>query len=344
MTNVKLSYQNDAISGLEQGFLESIPEGYRGFADVGEISSLGMDALLSELLGAISGGVGEAISFFLVAFGVTLIFSLVSLFSSPLSGAVRGGVSAAACMAMFASLYPLFSQAAEALGEVSGFFGGLVPTLTAYLALGGGGGTATAAASGLGITLWLTGLVAERLLMPMTAAVFASSLLSSAVGGVSEKVGTSISRSFGRLIGIVGATVAAAFALQTYISVAADSVSVRAAKYAASGLVPAVGGVVSGAISTLGGGLAAVGGIIGASSVAIIVAMAISPLALLLLHKLALYLCSLFLEFTGTDAKSSPVAAFMGALNTLISVYAVTMIIYIFEIIVLIWGGKSILG
>lgn len=344
MENVKLSYQNNAISNLEQGFIESIPEGYRGFANVGEISSLGMDALVSEVLGAISGGMGEVVSFFLIAFGVTLMFSLASLSSSPMSGAVRGGVSAVACMAIFASLYPLFYSAAEALAEVGGFFGGLVPTLTAYLALGGGGGTAAAAASGLSMTLWLTGLFSERLLLPMAAAVFASSALSSAVGGVSEKVGASVSRSFGRLIGTVGAVVAATFALQTYISVAADSVSVRAAKYAASGLVPAVGGVVSGAISTLGGGLAAVGGIIGASSVAIIVAMAISPLALLLMYKLALYLCSLFLEFTGTDAKTSPIAAFTGALNTLISVYVVTMIIYIFEIIVLIWGGKSILG
>lgn len=245
---------------------------------------------------------------------------------------------------MFSALYPLFLSVSEALGAISDFFGGLVPILTAYLAIGGAAGTATGAASGLGITLWLTGLIGGRLLLPMTGAVFASSAVSSAVGGVSERVNASIARSFKRIMGAVCAVVAAVFALQTYVSAAADSVSVRAAKYAASGLVPTVGGVVSGALSALGGGLTMLGGVIGASSVAVIIAMALSPLVLLLMYKLSLYVCSLFLEFTGTDVKGSPVAAFMGALDTLISVYVMTIIIYIFEIVILVWGGRSVFG
>ena len=343
MGNVNINYQNSATSELEKGFLESLPNGYESFADVGKLSSLGIDALMSELGAIVSGRGGEVLSFFLVAFGATLLIAFASLSSSPLSPSVRGGVGAAASMAMFAALYPLFCSVSEALEGINGFFSALIPSLTSFLAIGGGVGTATGAASGLGITLWLTGLISGELLLPMTVAVFASSAISSSVGGASERVSASISRSFKRLVGALGAVVAAAFSLQTYVSVAADSVRMRAAKYAASGLIPVVGSTVSGALSTLGGGLSLLGGIIGASSVAVIIAMALSPLVLLLLYKLALYVCTLFLEFTGTG-NSSSVGAFSSALDALISVYVMTIIIYIFEIIVLIWGGKTVFG
>ena len=208
--------------------------------------------------------------------------------------------------------------------------------------LSGGSATAASCASGLNITLWLTGLLSERLLLPVVVAVFVGSAASSVLGGASERVGVGIVRGFKRLIGAIGAIVAAVFGLQTYISVAADSAAIRAAKYAAGGLVPVVGSTVSGALSTLAGGLYSLGGVIGASSVAVIVAMALSPLVLLLLYKLALYVCTLFLEFSGVGGGC--ISGFSSALDSLISVYVMTIIIYIFEVVMLIWGGKAILG
>lgn len=319
-----------------------MPEGYESFGDVGELSRLGIDALLAEVGKIASGKGGEVLSFFLMLFGVTLLLSLTAMVAQPIRQAVSGGVAAAACMAVFGAMYPLFTSVTEALGAMSGFFAALVPVLTSFLALGGGTGTALGAASGLNITVWLTGLISGKLLTTVMTAVFAICAVSSVLGGASERVAGSIKRIFTRAIGIVGAVVAAVFALQTYISVSADSVGMRAAKYAAGGLIPVVGGAVSGALSTLTGGLSALGGIIGASSVGVIVAMALSPLVLLLLYRLAFYLCSLFIEFTGGG--SSCISAFSGALDTLISVYIMTTIIYIFEIILLIWGGNSIFG
>lgn len=332
------------MSDLKDEFLTILPEGYGGFAEIGELSRLGIDALISEIGDIVSGRGGEIVSFFLVAFGVTLLLALASMISSPIAPAVRGGVSAAACMTLFLALYPLFSSVAEVLSGLNGFFSALVPILTSFLALGGGAATSLGAATGLNITLWLSGLVGGSLLLPAVGAVFASCAVSGAVGGVSERISLGITRGFKRAVGVAGAVVSAVFGLQTYVSVAADGISMRAAKYAAGGLIPVVGSTVSGALSTLGGGLIAAGGVIGASSVAVIVAMSLSPLVLLLFYKLALYLCTLFLEFCGIGESRCCISSFSGALDALISVYVMTIIIYIFEIIVLIWGGKSILG
>lgn len=344
MENVNVSYQNEAVSELESGFLAILPDGYESFSDIESLSAIGIDSLLYELSGAIGEGGGELATFALAVMGVSVVLALSSKFSSPISSSVRGGVLAVSCLAIFGALYPIFSSAATTLSDIGGFFTALSPLLTSYLALGGGTGTALSAASGLSITVWLTGLLGGSLLLPTVCALFVNASLSSSLAGVSERIGDSITHGFKRLIAALGAVVAGVFGLQTYISVAADSAAMRAARYAAGSLVPIVGSAVSGALSTLVGGLSLLGGTMGASSVAVIVTMSAAPLVMLLLYKLVVYLATLFLELAGSRAEASCMAGFGGALDALISVYVMTTIIYIFEIILLIKGGESIFG
>lgn len=343
MENVNNSYQNTAVSELGQEFLDVLPDGYEGIGDAGELSALGIDSLLAEIGATVKEGGGEVLSFLFLIFGVTLLVSLVSLVCAPMQRAASGGVSAAASLAVFGALYPMVSSAVGALRSMGEFFGALVPILTSFLALGGGAGTASGAATGLGITVWLLGLLSGKLLLPIMTAIFATSALSSAFGGASARVAESIKRAFTSVIGILTAAVAALFALQTYVSVCADSVAMRAAKYAAGGLIPIVGGAVSGALSTLAGGLGSLGGVIGGSSVAVIALMALSPLVMLLLYRLAFYLCGMLGDILG-GGKCGCISAFASALDTLIAAYIMTTIIYIFEVILLIWGGNKIFG
>jgi hypothetical protein len=114
-------------------------------------------------------------------------------------------------------------------------------------------------------------------------------------------------------------------------------------RYAVSGLVPIVGSTVSGAMSTIVGGLSGVGGIIGASSVAVILSIALAPLVYLLLYRLAFALAAFVTDMLGGEATNT-VKGLAGSLDVLISVYVMTTIIYIFEIIVVILGGNMIFG
>ena len=344
MKNENVSYQNEAIKELESGFEAILPDGYEGFADIESLSGIGIDSLLHELSGALNDGSGELSSFLLAVMGVSVVLALSSRFSSPISSSVRGGVLAVSCLSIFIALYPIFLSTTAALADIGSFFTALSPLLTSYLALGGGSATAVSAASGLGITVWLTGLLGGGMLIPTVSALFVNASLAGSLGGVSERLGDSITHGFKRLIGALGAVVAGVFGLQTYISVAADSATMRAAKYAAGSLVPIVGSAVSGALSTLAGGLSLLGGTMGAASVAVIVSMSLSPLVMLLLYKLIVYLATLFLELSGSRAEASCMAGFGGALDALISVHVMTIIVYIFEIILLVKGGKNIFG
>lgn len=342
MDNVNNYYQNTGISELWERFVAILPDGFSSFSDPGSISSLGPDALLRELAACAGGGGGEVFSFFVLLCGAVLLGSTVRLLGAEMRSAASGAVSAVLSLLIFGALYPLFLSVSASLSLVGEFFGAAAPVLLSYLVLVGGGVTAASSAAGLNATVWLLGGISKNFLLPMTAAVFATSAVSSSFGGAAAGISGSIKKIFGRAAGIVGAAVSALFALQTYISSASDGAAMRAARYAASSLIPTVGGAVSGALTTLVGGLSAVGRVIGASSVAVLVTMALSPLVMLLLYRLAFYLASLVGELAG--APSSVVTAFSSALDTLITVYVMTTLVYIFEVILLVSGGGAVLG
>ena len=73
-----------------------------------------------------------------------------------------------------------------------------------------------------------------------------------------------------------------------------------------------------------------------------ILAVALSPLVMLLLYRLALGAANLVSGVLGGGV--SCISGISDALDALISTYVMTMIIYIFDIITIVIGGVSIIG
>ena len=343
MKNVNVSLKFDTVSELLDSFSDVLPDGYESFGGVDGLSTLGPDALASELISALSAGCGRVLEFFLLLLGASMLCYLASALSSGISAVAEGGVCAVVSAAIFSAMYPLVSSVTETLELIGGFFSALAPIITSMLALGGGASTAASGGYGMSVTVWLLGLISGGLLPPVMAGVFVTSTLSVSLGGSAEATSRGMGSILSRVIGIIGSISAAVFALQTYVVASADSIAMRAARYAAGALIPTVGASVSGALSTLVGGLSYTSGIIGASSVAVITLIAISPLAMLLLYRLTFLLCSLITSTIGRGAAKC-VSVFGGVLDMLISVYVMTTMIYIFEILMLIWGGNRIFG
>jgi stage III sporulation protein AE len=116
----------------------------------------------------------------------------------------------------------------------------------------------------------------------------------------------------------------------------------RAAKYALSGTVPIVGSTVSGALSTLFGSLSEARAVVGVGAIAVVFFLAASPLVLMLLYRLALSVATWIFEFLGEAGIGSHFLAFRSALDTLISLYALSSVVYILEIVIFIKGGVSV--
>jgi stage III sporulation protein AE len=147
---------------------------------------------------------------------------------------------------------------------------------------------------------------------------------------------------FGRITGICTALLTAAISMQTVIASAADTAALRAAKYATSGLIPIVGGAVAGAISTLTAAMSYAKGVVGGGAVAVLLYLAISPLALLLLYRLSLSVVIILSEFIGVPTASGLFTSYRFALDMTLTVYTLSALIYLFMIVIFIWIGGSI--
>lgn len=341
--------EEDVTSSIWEDFCEIIPEDSQAPLDEEQIiSGVGIDSLLSEIISALKGEGGGAVSFFLVIFAMAMLIALAEsaypfeniAFSKHISAAV----TMIASVIIFGRLGPLCFSVKESLLTMTDFFSSLVPILTAILTAGGNIHSAPVQALNMNITLSLISKLSSSLLLPLCFALFALALAGSVDGGGISAVSKGIKGVFMWILGISTTVILAAVSMQSIIAGAADSAYLRAAKYAASGLIPVVGSTVSSALATLSGGLSYVKSTLGISSVFIIICTALSPLIRLLLHRFAFSVSVTFLEYMGSSGGVRVFSAFRAALDALISVYVISTIIYISEIIVFMKCGVEVFG
>lgn len=336
-------------SSFWSDFRDIIPEGSETPENEEEIiSGVGIDALLSEILSAISGEGGAAASFFLMVFGIAILVAL-SESASPFENTafsrhVSAGVTIIGAVLIFGRIGPLCFSVKESLVSLTDFFSSLVPILTGILTAGGNIHSAPVQALNMNITLSLISKLSSSLLLPLCFALFALALAGSVDSGGISAVSKGIKGAFMWLLGICTTVVLAAVSMQTVIAGAADSAYLRAAKYAASGMIPVVGSTVSSALATLSGGLSYVKSAVGISAVFIIMTTALSPLVSLLLHRFAFSISISFLEYMDSSGGVRVFSAFRAALDALISVYVISTIIYISEIIIFMKCGVEVFG
>ena len=180
-----------------------------------------------------------------------------------------------------------------------------------------------------------------RFLLPLCAVLFAFAL----VGTVGEQTPlprlTACARSvFLWGLGVVCTVTTACFALQTAVTAAADSMAMRGAKYAISGLIPMVGSTVSGSLSTLAAGLSYVKGTVGALSLGAVAYIMLPPLLRLLLFRGALSVGGGICGALGE--KERFFAPFRAALDTLIAVYVSALLLYGAQILLFLQCGVTV--
>ena len=321
--------------GLIDKYGELIPDGLGIPTEPEElVSALGPDALLNELFSAFRGVAGRAVSFFFLLFGVSVLLSLSSGVTGELAPVIRAAASAVAALLIFMRLLPLVSEVSDTLSALSVFFSGAAPIMLTALSMSGGALSSASAATGVAVTLELSSYITRGFLFTLTFAMFFSGLAASFGGGLCT-VARGVRSAFAKGVGIVSALLLGLLSLQTLIGAAKDNLALRAARYASTSTLPIVGSTVAGALSTLVGGLSYARGIIGGSAILVISLLALTPLVMLLLYKLAFFLAISFLEFSSANEGVSCLSALRDALDALIAVYIFSAVVYILETVLL---------
>lgn len=330
-----------------QEYLDAVPDGSVGGESEDIIDGVGIDSLLSEFAHAVGAGAGSAASFLVMLLGAAVLIALsdtVGNTGGALSGHASVGVTVISSVLIFGRLGEVIFSVSESLRQLSVFFSAIIPVMSGILVAGGNINSSAYQAFNMNVTLSAVSYLTNTLLIPLVFAMFALALMSSLEGGRISSVAKSLKGAFMWVMGISTAIVIGAVSMQSIIASAKDSAYLRAAKYAASGMIPVVGGVVSSALSTLAGGLIYVKSAVGVSAVMVMVGLSLAPLITLLLYRFALSVSISFLDFMGSSGGVRSFSAFRAALDCLISVYALSCVIYISEIVVFIKSGVNAFG
>lgn len=329
-------------------YLDAAPEGSVSDNPSDVVLGVGVESLFSEMMSALDNGIGDAGSFLLLLLGIALIIataeSVTPIENSYISKNSAAAISVISSVLIFERIGGLCYSVKESLDSLSAFFSGIIPILTGILSAGGNVNSATAQAFNMNVTLGAVSYITASVLIPLVFALFALALAASTDGGAISSVAKGIKNVFMWVVGIGTAIIIGAVSMQSVITGAQDSAYLRAAKYAATGMIPVVGSTVSGALSTLVGGLSYVKSVVGISSVMVIVTLALSPLITMLLYRLAFSVAITLLAFMGSQGGVRTFSAFRSSLDALISVYSISAVVYISEVVVFMKSGVNVFG
>ena len=306
---------------------------------------IGLDAFFGEAASVIQGYTGQLLPFFLTVLGFAVLIEVSSAasFSSVLTKTkTQSAILVLFSTVAFPQLETVFTAVAESLESVISFFGVAMPVMTAITAASGSVNSAAIQAMNMNILLGSVGSVAVSLLIPLSRCMLTLALVSSLGDNGVYRIASSIKTLFTFGLGMVSAVSSAIIALQSIIAGARDSAALRAARYAVGGLIPVVGSSVSGALSTLAGGLAYAKSTVGASAIMVILLLALTPLLLMLLFRLSFSVALFLLEFCGNVGGVRCFSAFKTAIDSVISVYVMSIIVCIVQFVVFMKGGASI--
>ena len=325
----------DGLSEIYESFLSALPGDVPRTAQ--EISGLvGVGEIFSYLLGILTSV--ESVRTLLLFVAVGVLFSLSELFCAEMAegaATMRSALAVILSVPIFNLMKDLVFEVSEGISRSSEIFSGIIPALVGILAIGSGGAAASASGAALTASLGFVTGVLSGALLPLCTMIFSISMVSGFdTVGITDGAAKGIRGIFNFLIGLSSLVIVATLGVQTVISVSVDNLATKSAKYALSGMIPVVGGVVSGALGALISGVKLLSSTVGVVSVVAILSVISLPLIKLLFFRFCLFVCITVSSFSGGSFGAKFFGSVRGALDTLIAVYASSSLIYVLEIII----------
>lgn len=330
----------EKIEGYINEFLSLLPKGVGDGGEVGELIS--PSAVFSEVLSIFSGNGGRMGRFFSFIMLSVIIAYLASVYESKLSPVA---LSAVCVIALSPAIYELLALADEVtlgLSKICGFFSSIIPLVLSVVIAGGGNSASATLGMQMSIIASAVQAVSGELLLPMVRAVLILGGVTALGGAGAERVISLLRWILTKGLGLISTVVCALFSLQSIIASASDSAALRLAKFTAQSLAPSVGAIIGSSMSTISSGLAYVRGVIGAGAIGAILWIMISPLTIILIYRLAIGLCIGFSDALGVKPMSRSLMTMQYALDGLLSVFLVSGVMFLLELIIFIKCGVEI--
>ncbi len=333
--------QKEITREIERGIKSDIPDDAEDFLDDNEISidnpesasNVGVGDWLDYLLNLIK----EFLSSPLKLLGALL---LVIVFTSVVAGILEsnsdllnivGIISVLSCTAI---LFQTISNCIEAvnntISNLSLFIMSYVPIFSSVVATCG---NASSGVSYYVLVLFLCEIITfaiDYILVPFVSFSLASSIVESinpnlSVNGFSRGLISAAKWALGLITTVfIGVT-----SIQSIIGTSVDTVGVKAAKYAASSMIPVVGGAMSDAYSTLMGSLSLIKNSVGVLGIVIILVTALKPVVMVVCLKFSVWFSAVIAAFFEQNRVCSLLRGINNVLSLLLGVVACFTLIFI---------------
>ncbi len=244
------------------GLFDAVPEEAREFmeendiyADGSGIAEITVESVFEAIISEVTASVKQPAAMFAAILAVIILTSLLGNLSSnnSSSGQVFSIVSALTSTIIISSyLSNALENIDTAISSASDFSLTYIPVMAGVMAVGGHASTAAVYTSVMMIAVQVLTQITVNILLPVTSCLIGIS----AAGGLNkdlkiDKLGDGLKKAVVWGLGLVMTIFIGFLTLQSNITSAADSVSLRAARFAVSNSVPFVGGAVSDALSTV---------------------------------------------------------------------------------------------
>ncbi len=267
------------------------------------------------------------------------------LIASALS-ALKGIVNSDALSTLFEFLsglcimITLYENAAILVEQVEAYLYRLTSIVSAMvpvmLSVGIAGGNVTSSAVGANammLSLAFVETLASKILFPILQLCFGLSAASGMgtiprLGGISKTVrGVLV-----WVIAFIGAVISAVMTFQTSIAARADSLSMRAIKFAASNAVPVVGGIASDAVGAVASSLSLIKGTVGWVGVIIIAIITLPVIFNVLLTRLGVIISETAADIIGLEKEKGLLSEMGGLLGFLAAVCVIAALMFVYAL------------
>ncbi|MCI8387653.1 MAG: hypothetical protein HFE63_04215, partial [Clostridiales bacterium] len=147
-------------------------------------------------------------------------------------------------LALFGTISKLFESVQAYLYQLSTLVNTMLPVMTAINIAGGNITASAVSANAMMLGLSFVEMLAAKGLFPVLQLCFGISIASALGGGLKLDGITKLVRgTFSWILGLIAAVISTVMSFQNSIAASADSLSMRAVRFAASNAIPVVGGI-----------------------------------------------------------------------------------------------------
>ncbi len=273
---------------------------------------------------------------------VTLGLVLVASALSALKGVVHSGAMVSLfeflsglciMITLYENAVTLARSVQEYLYRLTGVVGVMVPVMISIGTAGGSVTSSAANANAMMLALAFVETLAAQVLFPILQLCFGLSV-ASGIGGTLKLGGISklIRGTLTWVIALIGAIISAVMTFQTSIAARADSLSMRAVKFAASHTVPVVGGMASDAVGAVASSLSLVKSTVGWVGVIIILLLTLPVILNVLLTRLGISISEVAADVIGLEREKNMLSEMSGLLGFLAAVCVIAALMFIYAL------------